>query len=210
MFGLGAGRADVTEAANRSNNIAEMAKNRGLRDRQRTNAYASHIDPFAESLIPTGGGLSPYAAATLDRQKRDIGRTYSDLASVAQRGLASRGMGSAPSGLAASLYNTNARNAGEAESNAYSDAMERTLEGGLQGSKILQGQEDFFDPNKDFSLALQGDKAATDSAVARSKMGSGLGDVLKGIGGGLSLFSGLGGLSGIGKLFGGAKTAAAI
>lgn len=197
------GRDVVDKAGKNANDLTDTATQYAKENRAKQLGYADTIDPFAKSTVPTTpGALSPYVKGQYDMQKRQIAKDYGDTAAVGLKSLQARGMGGAPSGLAASLYNTAGRNAGEAETNALADAQNRTLGAGLQGVGILQNQEQVFDPNKSVQTALEGTNAATNAGVARSKMGSTLGDIGAGIAGVGQIATGLpGAISGIKKVW---------
>jgi hypothetical protein len=181
------GRPQTTEAAQGANDTANRENAIASTDRQAQMAYKAKADPFAASLLPgANGALSPYAAAQLGQQKRNIGKTYGDIAQVGLKGLAARGMGSAPTGMQASLINTAGRNAGEANTNAYEDAQKNTLNQGLAGLQYSQGQQQLYDPTKSLATSIQARNVAANAGKLRNGMGSGLGD----LGAGLGAFAG--------------------
>lgn len=177
------GRPQTEEAANGANDIANSAKIESDKNRQLQLQYKGQSDPFGASLIPgANGALSPYASAQLDQDKRNIGKTYSDVAQTGLRGLAARGMGSAPTGMQSSIINTAGRNAGEAQTNAYENAQKNTLNQGLAGLQYSQGQQSLYDPTKLLSVGDQARGTAAQAGKLRNGMGSGLGDVGAGLG----------------------------
>lgn len=185
------GRAQAEEAASGANDTANSATHMADVDRSSQMAYKKQSDPFAASLTPgADGSLSPYASAQFGQQKRNIAKTYGDVAQTGLRGLAARGMGSAPTGMQSSIINTAGRNAGEADTNAYEDAQKNTLNQGLAGLQYSQGQQQLYDPTKLLQTSISGRGTAANAAGIRNKMGSGLGDVASGLGafaGGLAM-----------------------
>lgn len=178
------GREATTQAANGANDAANQASHYAGVDRQSQMAYKGQSDPFAASLLPgANGALSSYSAAQLGQDKRNIAKTYGDISSVGLKSLAARGMGSAPTGMQASLINSAGRNAGEAQTNAYENAQKNTLNQGLAGLQYSQGQQQLYDPTKSLQTDIAGRSTAANAGALRNKMGSGFGDVMNGIGG---------------------------
>lgn len=185
------GREATTQAANGANDAANSASKIAGVDRQAQMDYKNSSDPFAKSLLPgANGALSPYSAAQLGQDKKNIAKTYGDVSSVGLRALAARGMGSAPTGTQSSIINTAGRNAGEANTNAYENAQKNTLNQGLAGLQFSQGQQGLYDPNKSLQTSIQGRGVAANAGALRNKMGSGLGDVASGVGALAAGFSG--------------------
>lgn len=182
------GREAMDTAAAGANNAGAQATDISKQNQGIQTGYRNQSDPFGKSLLPSANGsLSPYAAAQLGQQKRDIGKTYGDIAQVGIRGLGARGMGNAPTGMASSLYNTAGRNAGEAETNAYSDAMKNTLNQGLAGLQYSQGQQGLYDPLNAIKTSTGAYGAGAEAGSLRNKAGSLMSD----IGGGLSGLAGI-------------------
>lgn len=164
------GREDVENAAKTQGQLASTAQGWANQNRAAT-------QPFATSLLPGANGqLSPYVTQQLAMQKRNIAKTYGDLASQGTKAAAAQGFGSAPSGTVASIYNTANRNAGEAETDAYANAQNNTLGAGLAGLNYL-------DPNKPLQAATGAASGEAAAGEARGKMGSGFSDVLGGLSG---------------------------
>lgn len=177
------GREGADKATAGANELGQRASNLSKADVGIQKGYAADADPFAKSLIPKGdGSLSPYAAGQYEQNKRQIGKTYADTAAVGLKGIAARGMGGSPTGLASSVYNTAGRNAGEADTNAYADAMKNTLGQGLEGIKYFQGQQELYDPTRAIAAGTGAYGTAGSVAAQRNKMGSTLGDIGQGIG----------------------------
>lgn len=177
------GREQADTASKGANELGQRADNISKADVPIQKGYAAAGDPFAKSLIPAANGaLSPYAAAQYEQNKRNIAKTYGDTAAVGLRGIAMRGMGGAPTGLQASIANTAGRNAGEADTNAYENAQQSTLGGGLKGLDYLQGEQQIFDPTRAIAAGTGAYGTAGQVASLRSKMGSTLGDIGQGIG----------------------------
>ena len=78
---------------------------------------------IASSEINTSGGLSPLVSKQLANNEGQIGKAYQSAAQGAERGLAQRGMSAAPSGLQASLQNSQINNAGQAKTGAIGNAF---------------------------------------------------------------------------------------
>lgn len=78
---------------------------------------------LANSEMNTSGGLSPLVSKQLANNEGQIQKSYASAAQGANRGLAQRGMGVAPSGLQASIDNTAIQNAGLARTGAIGNAF---------------------------------------------------------------------------------------
>lgn len=140
------------------------------------------VSNFGQSLIPNkSGALSPYAQAAYEQQKRNIERNAADATGAGLRTVAQRGFGTGPSGEIASIVNTGNRNAGEAETNAYEDAMGRTVGEGTTGAGLMQNEQQLANPMTAANLAVNANSAAAGAAAARHGMGSTLGDIGSGI-----------------------------
>lgn len=147
---------------------------------------------IANSEIDTSGGLSPLVAKQLANEHGMIGKTYSDASRAANRGLAMRGMGAAPTGLAASVTNTGINNAGQAQTGAVGNAF--GVQNQLNNTALAQ-------PISALNATTNGVNATTGAATALNKAGSTLGDIGSGLSGlaniGGSLFGAGGALGGI-------------
>jgi hypothetical protein len=154
---------------------------------------AGTVRKFGTSLIPKKSGeLSPYAQAAYEQQKRNIERNAADATGAGIRTLAERGFGTGPSGALSSVINTTNRNAGDAETNAYEDAMGRTAQEGALGAGLLENEQQLANPMTAADLAVRANSAAAQAAAARHGMGSPLGDIGSGIQGLASTFAGIG------------------
>jgi len=137
---------------------------------------------FLTSLMPTTPGqMSPYAKAQFDSTKRNIDQTYGDASRVAEKNLAYRGMGNAPTGMLSSVLNSNARNKGAAETEAFEKGLGDTYNEGLAGANAFENRQQLYNP-------ITANAAVSNAAATRNQMGSTLGDIGKGIATGASLF----------------------
>jgi hypothetical protein len=144
---------------------------------------------IANSEINTNGGLSPLVSKQLANEQGMIGKAYAGASQAADRGLAQRGMGSAPSGLSASIKNTAINNQGTADTGAVGNAFgtqNQLNNGALNQATNALGAE---------TGAVN---AQTNAGTALNKAGSTMGDVLSGIqglaGSAGSVMSGMGGI----------------
>ena len=128
--------------------------------------------------VNTNGGLSPLVSRQLAGNEADIGKSYASAAQGAQRGLAQRGMSAAPSGLQASLLNSQINNAGQAKSNAINQAF------GAQQNLNLAAQQPAIS-------ALGAQSGAINSATGTNQALSNMPTL------GGQIFSGLQGLGGM-------------
>jgi len=145
---------------------------------------------IANSEINTSGGLSPLVSKQLANQTGAINKAYSDQAEAADRGLAQRGMGVAPSGMSASIKNTAINNAGQATTGAVGNAF--GTQNTLNNTALSQPLS-----------ALNAGTGAVNSAVGAGKALNTAGSTLGDIGSGLSGLAGIGGsLFGAGGMFG--------
>jgi hypothetical protein len=127
--------------------------------------------------LPADGGLNPYLKEQFGREKEQIGKAYGDTLAAAQKGVTARGMGVAPSGASTSMINTAGRNAGEAETGAYGDAVNHQLGLGLEGVKYNQEQQQMYNPLPALGTQMQGGQA-----LQAMGDGSGFSKVMKGVG----------------------------
>lgn len=154
---------------------AKAAQDKAKKDEGTQDAARATAEPFAKSLLPNGdGSLSPYVKAQYANDLLNIHGTYGNAMRVGLRTLAQRGLGQAPTGAESSLINTQREGEAGADNDAYTNAENRTLSGGLEGLKYYQGQQINYDPNKDT-------QTQADAAYKRSQMGSTLGDIGSGI-----------------------------
>jgi len=162
----------VKSATNTAGNLAKSYT--GLQ-----NSYRGAGDAAANKLfaLPSNGGLNPYLKEQFGQEKEQIGKAYGDTVAAAQKGLAARGMGVAPSGMSASLINSANRNAGEATTNAYGQQVNNQLGLGLQGVKYNQEQQQLYSPLPAIDEQMKGGQAETAMGAT-----SGFGNVMKGIG----------------------------
>lgn len=108
-----------TAGRSQQQNTAKQAQ-QGITTGQGLENQAQNI---ASQSINTSGGLSPLVSKALANNEGQINRAYSGAAAGANRGLAQRGMGVAPSGLTASIDNTAINNAGLARTGAIGNAF---------------------------------------------------------------------------------------
>ena len=133
---------------------------------------------IASSEINTSGGLSPLIAKQLAGNEAAIGKSYASAAQGAQRGLAQRGMGVAPSGLQASITNSAINNAGQAKTGAIGSAF---------GEQNMLNNQALAQPISALGATTGATNAATGANTALSQMPST----------GANVFSGLQGLAGM-------------
>lgn len=162
----------VKSATNAASNLAGQYQ--GLQS-----GYRKAGDTAASQLftMPADGGLNPYLKQQFAREKEQIGKAYGDTVAAAQKGLTQRGMGVAPSGMNASLINTANRNAGEATTGAYGDAVNRQLGLGLEGVRYNQAQQQQYSPLNPLQLQMKGGEL-------ESQLGGGstFSNIMKGVG----------------------------
>lgn len=150
------------------------------------------------------GSLTPAAQAQLASDRDNISRTYNGVRQTAFQTLGQRGMGSAPSGFAATAANSADLGQANAETGAYRNAQANTQAEQNFGTTTAAGM------SKDQgNLGIGNVGQSTTAAVDRSQMGSTLGDIGQGIStaagiagdvmgvGGMAkgMFSGIGGKS---------------
>lgn len=156
--------------------IAQQQKDLAAHNQQVQDAARNTSEPFAKSLLATKPGeMSPYAKDRYASDVRAINDAYGNARRVGLRALTLRGLNQAPTGAESSIMNTADNGAAVAETGARSDAMDRTLSGGLDALKYYQGQQSQYN-------ALPALDSAGLSNYRRSSMGSTLGDVMGGIG----------------------------
>jgi len=194
------GRNNLQGAANRGGQSTQSALNISNRDTGVQQGYQAQGDKIANSEINTNGGLSPLVSKQLANEQGMIGKTYADASRAADRGLAMRGMGVAPSGMSASIRNTGINNAGQAQTGAVGNAfgLQNQLNNGVLNYDV--GQQQLYDPLRALHTANEGVEATTQAGSALNKAGSVLGDVGSGIGSLMGMATGLSGLGGISKL----------
>jgi hypothetical protein len=190
------GRGQLNTAANQGNQLGGMAINKANSDTQLQNGYRGQSDVLNNSLVNTNGGLSSVVAKQLANQKAQIAKTYQNAALAANRGLAQRGMGVAPTGLESSIRNTAINNEGQAETSAVGDAFGKQLGLNENGLNYLANQQRVYNPVEDINAGSTAVNAAPKAGEAESQAGSLLGD----IGAGLMTFAGPKGLGGFGGL----------
>lgn len=148
------------------------------------NVYRQAGDKTADQLftMPANGGLNPYLSQQFANEKSQIGRAYGDQLAAAQKGLTERGMSAAPSGMQASMINSNNRNVGAAETGAYQQQLQNQLGLGLQGVKYNQEQQQLYSPLGPMSVAEGAAEGLGKIAPVQQSFGSGFNNVMKGIG----------------------------
>lgn len=166
-------------------NNLQTAANQGNANTTQGQGIENATNNIAQSEVNTNGGLSPLVSKQLANEKAQIGKAYTGAAQGADRGLSMRGMGSAPSGLTASIKNTAINNEGTAETGATGNAF----------ATQNQLNNTAYNPVIAANEAVSGDvNASTNAGSALNKAGSTLGDIGTGL-------SGLGNLALIGKKF---------
>ena len=135
---------------------------------------------IASQSINTSGGLSPLVSRQLANNEGQIQKSYASAAQGAQRGLAQRGMGVAPSGLQASITNSAINNAGQAKTGAIGSAF---------GEQNMLNNQALAQPISALGATTGATNAATGANQALSNMPT--------IGG--QIFSGMQGLASMAK-----------
>jgi hypothetical protein len=174
----------------------QKAADAGNANTTQAQGVAKQGQDIANSEINTSGGLSPLVAKQLANEQGMIGKTYSSAAQAANKGLAMRGMGAAPTGMQSSINNTAINNAGMAQTGAVGRAFGTQNELNNNALKI---------PLEAINTANGSVNAATGAGQAVNQAGSTLGDIGQGLSGlasiGGSVF-GAGGAFGKGGRFG--------
>ena len=148
---------------------------------QRTNRAAAEglISPYEQI---GEGELSQFASGQLGADTENISRVYRGMREAAERAIAGRGFGRAPSGIGASERNTLNRQQAEAETDAFRRAQGLTEEGRRVALGYRSGAERFYDPTSR-NLAAGNLGEGTGAAAERiGRMGSTFGDIMSGIG----------------------------
>ena len=177
------GRGSLQTAQTGATNVGSTAQNLAGQNTNLQSGYRGAADPFAESLIPKNGGLSPYAASQYAAEKNQIAKTYADAAQTGLRQLGNRGL--AAPGSSASIVNTADQAKGAADTAAYQNAMQNTLGQGLEGIRYMQGQQQLYNPNEYLQTANNSYGVLSGVGQAQNQMGS----PLSAIGQGLSTFA---------------------
>lgn len=162
----------VKSATNDAGNLAKSYT--GIQTQARNNGNLAANKLFN---LPANGGLNPYLKEQFGQEKEQIGKAYGDTVAAAQKGLTQRGMAVAPGGASTSMINTAGRNAGEAETGAYGDAVKNQLGLGLEGVKYNQEQQQMYNPLPAIGTKMQGGQALQQMGAT-----SGFGSIMKGIG----------------------------
>jgi len=169
--------------------VAERAETREIeQDRIRAEAEATQkanraaaeglIAPY-EAIGP--GEISQFASGQLGADTENISRIYRGMREAANRAVAARGFGRAPSGIGASERNTLSRQQAEAETDAMRRAQGLTEEGRRVALGYRSGAEQFYDPTSR-NLAAGALGGQTGEAAERiGRMGSTMGDWLSGL-----------------------------
>lgn len=124
--------------------------------------------------LNTSGGLSPLVSKQLANQQGLTGKAFQGQAQAGLRGLTSRGMGSAPTGLESSIKNTAINNAGQAETQNVGNAFGEQNNLNNQALNYEQGQQQIYNP-------IAANQAALQAGAQQKQMGSTLGNVLGGL-----------------------------
>lgn len=175
------GRNQLASASNAGVSNTSSAQDIAKQDQGIQKGYRNQSDQIANSQTNTNGGLSPLVAKQLANEQGMIGKTYANAAQGANKGLAERGMGVAPSGLSSSINNTAINNAGQAQTGMVGNAFgtQNQLNQGTLGYDV--GQQQQYDPLRALHTANEGVEATTGAASALNKAGSTLGDIGSGL-----------------------------
>lgn len=171
------GKDDPRSNADKATDVllTQANKDSALKDQQ-----VGLINPkIAQNEAVVPGELSPFSQAQLDADRRNINDTYTGLKQVGLKQIAQQGMSSAPTGMTASVINTNARNQGIDETKAYELAM----------AKEYQAEQDAIHNRMavaGLAQPVQAGTAASGAAGNRFGMGTVGGDVASGVATGLS------------------------
>jgi hypothetical protein len=159
----------------RQDKIAEDRYQQQLKDQKTRDALKAETDPFRKSLIPgTPGELSPYVKANYGSAMDRIAATYDNLRRQGLRSLAAQGFRRGPSGALASVVNTINDLKGQAETDAYTQAQDKTTQLGLEGLGSSERQMNIINPNQTADVASKANQVIP-------QMGSTLGDIGAGI-----------------------------
>ena len=145
------------------------------------------------------GYLSPYAQAQYASDIENIQNTYRGLREAGLASLNRSGFGRAPAGFRGSYEATSDRALEESSSDAYRSALQKTEDELWKVLGYRERQQDRYNPLPAFGMS-------SDMNIARSQMGTTLGDIMQGISTGAGLVSsfaipGIQGLSsGLGRL----------
>lgn len=161
----------VAELKKGRNNL-QTAANQGNQNTTSGQGIEKAATNIAQSEVNTNGGLSPLVAKQLANEKGQIGKAYTGAAQAADKGLAMRGMGSAPSGAASSIKNSAINNEGQAETGATGNAF--ATQNQLNNSAYNQA----INANNAVSNDVN---SATNAGSALNKAGSTLGDIGSGL-----------------------------
>lgn len=141
---------------------------------RRTNAVSN----FGQSLVPAKNGeLSPYAQAAYEQEKRNIDRNAADAVGTGIRTLASRGLGTGPSGELSSLVNSTGREAGAEKTNAYENAMQETPGLGLQGAGLMENEQQLANPLAPMGIGINAATNAANAGIGKASMPTPLGQI---------------------------------
>jgi hypothetical protein len=138
------------------------------------NAAQNQGAGIVNSEVNTSGGLSPLVGKQLASQQGLAGKNFQNNAAAAQRGLAARGMGAAPTGQSASIANTATQNAGQADTQLAGNAFGTQNQLNQNALGYLQGQQQIYNPVAANSALIQG-------GATQGQMGSTFGNVLGGL-----------------------------
>ena len=148
---------------------------------QRTNRAAAEglISPYEQI---GEGELSQFASGQLGADTENISRVYRGMREAAERAIAGRGFGRAPSGIGASERNTLNRQQAEAETDAFRRAQGLTEEGRRVALGYRSGAEQFYDPTgRNLAAGTLGTQTG-EAAERINRLGSTFGDIMSGIG----------------------------
>jgi hypothetical protein len=183
------GRGSAAQATSGLGGLGKQAGAIAGQDQQIQGAARGQGQNIVNSEVNTSGGLSPLVSKQLANQEGQIGKTYGSLNQAAQRGLAARGMGGAPTGASASLANTAANNTAQTQTGAIGNAFGTQNQLNQSALGYDQGQQQIYNPLNAINAGTNAYGAESNAAVNQGKLGSTLGDItgiVGGVAGGLA------------------------
>ena len=178
------GREQAEQAAKGGVALGKQGSQIATQDQGIQQGYRAAGDTGAKTYFaaPTDpSGLNQYNRSQFELDKSNIARTAQDSISVGQRMLAQRGFQGSP-GAISSLLNTTNRNADASTNDAYVRALGNQQQLGLAGIGYNQQQQQMYNPLSAIGTASSAYGQGGNSAAQRAGMGSGVGDVIGGIG----------------------------
>jgi hypothetical protein len=178
------GRQQAEQAATGGVNLGNQASKIATTDLGIQQGYRAAGDTAANTYFGAPNpqtGLGKAATSQYELDKSNIARTAQDSISVGQRMLAQRGFQGSP-GAMSSLINTTNRNADVSTTDSYNRALQNQQQLGLAGIGYNQQQQQLYNPLSAIGTASGAYGQGGNSAAQRAGMGSGVGDVVGGIG----------------------------